>query len=139
MASHAEDIQKHVRTYMIVFASLAALTVVTVAISYMHLAVVPAIALAMAVALTKGSLVALFFMHLVDEKKAIYWLLGLTASFFVVLMFIPTGWKENLVTVKPVWDKLPAEGITSHSHGHGAAAGGAGGEQHAEEGEGAHH
>ena len=139
MANHAEDIQKHVRTYMVVFAALAALTVVTVAISYMHLSTVPAIALAMAVAITKGSLVALFFMHLIDEQKAIYWVLGLTAAFFVVLMFIPTGWKENLVTVHPVWDKLPAEGITTHSHGHGAPAAGHGNAGHAEEEAGAQH
>jgi cytochrome c oxidase subunit 4 len=139
MANHAEDIQKHVRTYLVVFAALAALTVVTVAISYMHLSTVPAIALAMAVAITKGSLVALFFMHLIDEQKAIYWVLGLTAAFFVVLMFIPTGWKENLVTVHPVWDKLPAEGVTTHSHGHGAAAAGHGNAGHAEEEAGAQH
>ena len=33
----AEDIKKHVRVYIIVFAALAALTIVTVGISYLHL------------------------------------------------------------------------------------------------------
>jgi cytochrome c oxidase subunit 4 len=131
MANHAEDIQKHIRTYLIVFGALAALTVVTVAISYMHLATPAAVTLAMLVAITKGSLVALFFMHLISEEKAIYWLLGLTVSFFVVLMFIPSGWKENLITVPSVFDKLPAEGILTHSAGHGGGHAEAG---HAEEG-----
>jgi cytochrome c oxidase subunit 4 len=127
MANHAEDVSKHVRTYMMVFASLGALTIITVAVSYLHLATPAAIAVALAVALVKGSLVALYFMHLIDEEKTIYWLLGLTAAFFVTVMFIPTGWYENSVVVHPVWDKLPAEGILSHSAEHGGGHGEAGG------------
>jgi caa(3)-type oxidase subunit IV len=124
MASHAEDIQKHVRTYMMVFASLGVLTIVTVAVSYLHLSTPAAVAVALAVALVKGSLVALYFMHLIAEEKTIYWLLGLTAAFFVTVMFIPTGWYENSVVVNSVWDKLPAEGNTAHTSGaHGGAAG----------------
>ena len=135
MANHAEDIQKHVRTYLVVFGALAALTVVTVGISYMHLATPAAVSLALLVAIIKGSLVAMFFMHLISEVRAIYWLLGLTVCFFVVLMFIPSGWKEDLVTVPAVWSKLPVEGSAalkaSHSGGHeGAAAGAEEGEHH---------
>jgi cytochrome c oxidase subunit 4 len=122
MAGHAYDIQKHIRTYMMVFASLAALTVITVGISYMHLSTPAAITLALIVATVKGSLVALFFMHLVSEEKIIYWILGLTVSFFVVIMYLPTGWHVDLVRVNQVWDKLPAEGGASHSAEHGAAA-----------------
>jgi cytochrome c oxidase subunit IV len=126
MSDHAEDIQKHVRTYMVVFAALATLTVITVAISYMHLPTPAAVTLALLVAITKGTLVALFFMHLISEQKAIYFLLGLTASFFVVLMYMPTGWKVDLVTVHPVWDTLPIEGsqsMAAHAAGgHGAEA-----------------
>jgi cytochrome c oxidase subunit 4 len=120
-----------------VFASLAALTVVTVGISYMHLATPAAVTLALLVAIVKGSLVALYFMHLVSEEKAIYFLLGLTAAFFIVLMYMPTGWKENSVIVHPVWDKLPAEGVQSHSAAHGGAHAPAAGGQHAAEEE--HH
>jgi cytochrome c oxidase subunit 4 len=108
------------------------LTVVTVGISYLHLSTGAAIALALAVALVKGSLVALYFMHLVSEEKAIYWLLGLTGAFFMVLMYLPTGWDTDLVTVNPVWDKVPVEGSQTHSQAHGAAGGG-----HAEAGHGA--
>ena len=140
MAHGAEDIQKHIRTYMMVFASLAVLTVVTVGISYLHLSTGAAIALALTVALVKGSLVALYFMHLVSEEKAIYWLLGLTGAFFMVLMYLPTGWDTDLVTVNTVWDKVPVEGSATHSQG-GHAAGGHADAAHveAESGGGEHH
>lgn len=88
-AAHAEDIQKHVRTYMLVFGALAILTVVTVGVSYLHLPTLQAILLAMVIATVKGSLVAAFFMHLISERQAIYWVLGLCAVFFVFLMALP--------------------------------------------------
>ena len=91
MAGH-EDIDKHVRTYMMVFGALMALTVVTVAVSYLDLSVVQAIVLALFVATIKGSLVACYFMHLISEKKMIYWTLLLTVFFFAVLMLVPTLW-----------------------------------------------
>ncbi len=92
MGGHtAEDIKKSVRTYMVVFAALAALTVVTVAVSYLEADTPMAVALALVIATAKASLVAMFFMHLIDERKAIYWILILTAVFFVVLMVVPFG------------------------------------------------
>ncbi|MSS73033.1 MAG: hypothetical protein EXS64_16295 [Candidatus Latescibacteria bacterium] len=86
----AEEIRKHVRVYMIVFAALAVLTVVTVGVSYIHLPVHTAIIVALIIASVKGSLVAAYFMHLISEEKIIYWVLVLTALFFVVLMLLPT-------------------------------------------------
>jgi len=88
MAESTEEIRKHVKIYIAVFAALLFLTVVTVAISYLHLSTLPAVLLAMAVALVKGSLVALFFMHLSDEKKIIYRTLTLTGVLFIVLMAV---------------------------------------------------
>jgi len=88
-ASHADNAKKHTKTYINVFLALLVLTVVTVAISYVHLAVPLAITVALIVAIVKGSLVASFFMHLVGEQKAIYAALILTAIFFVVLMTLP--------------------------------------------------
>ena len=56
---HALDIDRHVRTYIIVFVSLMLLTVVTVAANFMlHLSVGATIALALFIASIKGSLVA---------------------------------------------------------------------------------
>jgi cytochrome c oxidase subunit 4 len=88
----AHDVRAHVKVYMMVFGALAFLTVVTVAVSYLDLAVRPAIALALVIATVKASLVALFFMHLKGEKRSIMWTLILTAIFFVVLMTIPFSW-----------------------------------------------
>ncbi len=83
-----EEVRKHVRTYLTVFVALLFLTVVTVAVSYLHLPVALAVLVALIVAGVKGSLVGLFFMHLAHEKKIIYWTLGLTAFLFMVLMTV---------------------------------------------------
>ena len=87
--NHAVDIDKHVRAYMIVFASLMVLTIVTVAIAFLDLPVWAAIGVALFVATIKGSLVACFFMHLISEKKLIYSVLILTVAFFFVLLTLP--------------------------------------------------
>lgn len=93
--AHADDIKKSVRKYIVVFVALMALTVITVAISYMHLAVHAAITVALVVATVKASLVASYFMHLISEKKIIYWTLILTAVFFLLLMFLPISTDQN--------------------------------------------
>ena len=105
MDAHAvEDIKKSVRTYYTIFGALMVFTVITVAVSYLHLPIAMAIFVALVVATIKGSLVALFFMHLLHERKVIYWVLALTLIFFIFMMFVPLG--TNL-------DKIPGtlEGI----------------------------
>ena len=94
MSHSAEDIQAHVRTYIKIFVALLVLTGVTVAISYLHLPVGPAVILALAVATLKGSLVAIFFMHLKGEKAWVTWSLALTAFFFMLLFALPK-WTES--------------------------------------------
>jgi cytochrome c oxidase subunit 4 len=90
MSGHGEEaIKKSIRTYMVVFVSLAALTVLTVAVSYVELSTGMGILVALIIASVKASLVAAFFMHLIDERQAIYSILLLTAVFFVVLIFVP--------------------------------------------------
>jgi cytochrome c oxidase subunit 4 len=84
-----QEVQKHIRVYLTVFALLAVLTVVTVAVGYVHLAIVPAVIVALLVATVKGSLVGAYFMHLIDERKVIYATLALVAFFFIMLMLIP--------------------------------------------------
>jgi cytochrome c oxidase subunit IV len=88
-ASH-DDIRAHVRTYMFVFGALMALTFITVVVSYLHLPVPAAVTVALIIAVIKGSLVALFFMHLSNEKRLIYAALVLTVAFFAFEMFVPT-------------------------------------------------
>jgi len=87
----AADIDRHVRVYITVFAALMALTIITVAISYLHLPLPYAVTVALLVAIIKGSLVACYFMHLVSEKKLIYAVLALTVVFFAVLLGIPVA------------------------------------------------
>ena len=93
MDAHAhaghDDIRGHVKTYFMVFGALMVLTIITVGVSYLELATPMAITVALVVAIIKGSLVALFFMHLSHERKVIYWVLTLTVVFFVFLMFVP--------------------------------------------------
>jgi cytochrome c oxidase subunit 4 len=86
---HAVDIDRHVRVYVTVFVALMVLTIVTVAISYLDLAVPMAVTVALFVATVKGALVAGYFMHLVSEKKLIYAVLALTVVFFLALMALP--------------------------------------------------
>ena len=88
-SDHAADIDRHVRVYITVFVALMVLTVITVAISYLHLPVAAAVSVALLVATVKGSLVACYFMHLISEKKVIYAVLVLTAVFFVALLALP--------------------------------------------------
>ena len=93
MDSHAAhdpaEIDKHVRTYIMVFATLLTLTMITVAVSYLHLEVHEAIAVALLIATIKASLVALFFMHLISERQVIILILALTGAFAVVLLLLP--------------------------------------------------
>jgi cytochrome c oxidase subunit 4 len=86
---HAADIDKHVRVYIIVFVALMALTLVTVAVSYLDLSTPMAIALALFIATIKGSLVACYFMHLISEKRLIYAVLVITVVKFVALIALP--------------------------------------------------
>jgi cytochrome c oxidase subunit 4 len=86
---HAIDIDRHVRVYITVFVSLMALTLVTVAVSYLHLSVWAAILVALTIATIKGSLVACYFMHLISERKLIYWVLAFTVINFFGMLLIP--------------------------------------------------
>ena len=53
-----EAIRKHVKVYITVFVALMVLTVATVGVSYLRLAIPLAITVALIIAIAKGSLVA---------------------------------------------------------------------------------
>jgi len=114
MTDHAVDIDKHVRIYITVFVALMVLTIVTVAISYLHLPVHTAVAIALLVATIKGSLVACYFMHLISEKKLIYAVLLLTAAFFVVLLALPTLTHANGYWIHETDHPAPSSAAPSH-------------------------
>jgi cytochrome c oxidase subunit 4 len=90
-AISAEHVKKSVRVYITVFVALMGLTVITVAVSTLHLTVGMAVGVALFIACIKASLVAGYFMHLISEKKVIYSTLILTAIFFIALMFLPVS------------------------------------------------
>jgi len=85
----AAEIDKHVRIYITVFVALMALTLITVAVSYLDLSPKMAVAVALFIATVKGALVACYFMHLISEKKLIYAVLVITVFKFIVLMALP--------------------------------------------------
>lgn len=87
-AGHAEDIEKKIRVYLLVFGALAVLTVLTVAVAYLSLPFVPAIIVALLIATVKGGLVAGYFMHLISEKQVIYLLLAFTAVFVIAMLIL---------------------------------------------------
>lgn len=92
---HAHDIDRQVRVYMIVFGALLVLTAVTVAASYLDLHTEAAITLALAIAGIKGTLVACYFMHLIDEKKLVYAVMALTVLFFFFELLVPLMTQSN--------------------------------------------
>jgi len=94
MHSDPAEIQKSVRSYLMVGAALFVFTGITVAVNQVHLAVPFAITVALIIASFKGSMVASIFMHLSHEKQWIYGSLLLTVVFFIFLIFVP------LATVK---------------------------------------
>ena len=108
MADSPEEIKKSVTKYLIVGGALFVGTVVTVLV-----ATVPALdigkhgfdakdcILGLAIALTKASLVAYFFMHLNHEKKAVYWIFG-GALVFCAFLYLLTAWAED----DPIHDPL---------------------------------
>ena len=109
-----DNIQDHIKVYRNVFLALLTFTVLTVAISYVHFDLVwVGILVGLLIAGIKGYLVAANFMHLNNEKKMIYWILILTASFLVLLFFMPMLWEKNLVTSKDtsLWNDVEHEDI----------------------------
>ena len=73
------------RGYIGIFGALMALTLVTVAVSYLQLPTAPTVAIGLTIATGKAALVALFFMHLKGERPMVVWPLALTAFLFVAL------------------------------------------------------
>ena len=87
-----EHFSHHVRRYLFVFYALLFGTLITVAASYIPFGNREInIAVALAIAIAKASLVACYFMHLISERKMIYGIMAFTAFFFIGLMFL-TVW-----------------------------------------------
>lgn len=102
MTEHStEEMLEHIKVYIIVFFALAVLTVVTVWASYIHVARSLHVLIALAIATAKGSLVVAYFMHLINEKKLIYFVLILTGFFFVFMMLVTTFSNQTIGPLVP--------------------------------------
>ena len=99
MADSIEALQKSKRTYLLVFGALLCGTVLTVIVasppSFLYWLDVGKHGfdmwdgiLGILIATTKATLVAVIFMHLNHEKKAIYWIFGAGFIFVAWLAFL---------------------------------------------------
>ncbi|HVG62670.1 MAG TPA: cytochrome C oxidase subunit IV family protein [Hyalangium sp.] len=133
--SHKEErnMQEHHSSgrYWLVWAALLVLTLVTVITGKMHLPGI-ALGLALVIATTKGLLVLLFFMHLIDHKGANRLVMAVSVLFVLMMLAMPmadlaTRYRPANPTGSHLSD-LPdlnfIEGTPSGAHGTGAAPGG---------------
>ncbi|MBS10069.1 MAG: hypothetical protein CME19_00520 [Gemmatimonadetes bacterium] len=98
MAESAEEIREHISGYIKIGVALIVLTAATVGASYIEFnSVFMTLFVGLLIATVKGSLVACYFMHLIEEKAMIYWILGITVFFFTVLMLLPIMTDHNSV------------------------------------------
>ena len=108
MADSPEEIRKAVKTYIAVGALLFVFTVITVAVASFEILDfgihgfdwVDAV-IGLAIATFKATLVAVIFMHLNHEKKAVYWIFG---SGLVFAAFM--GALIALAKADPIVDKF---------------------------------
>ena len=99
-----DEVQRYVGTYVRVFGALLALTALTVGASRFHLAIPMVIAVALVIAVLKGSLVAGFFMHLIAERQLVYAALILTGILLAALLALPLlTWLDQIGTLGPMW------------------------------------
>ncbi|RMG21377.1 MAG: hypothetical protein D6729_00880 [Deltaproteobacteria bacterium] len=102
MAESVEEFRKHLKVYWMVFGALLVLTTVTVAVARIpfiaeHMAI--AVTVGLSIATMKASLVAGYFMHLIDDRKviAVSWILIVTGVLFLACLLLPVV--SNVTTV----------------------------------------
>ena len=95
MADSAEEIQKHIKTYLIVGFVLVGGTLLTVAVAKIPIfdlgapgVTAPDIVAGLAIASVKVAFVMLIFMHLNHERPLIYKILAFTVVFAIGLFFL---------------------------------------------------
>jgi cytochrome c oxidase subunit 4 len=76
------------RTYYLIFAALIALTLLTVALSYVELGAFHLV-VGLAIAITKAVLVVLFFMHLLYSSR-LSWTMFLSGLFWLGILLVLT-------------------------------------------------
>ena len=94
MAESIEEFKSHLKVYWMVFGALIVLTAVTVAVARIpfiadHIGI--AVTVGLSIAALKASLVAGYFMHLIDDRKiiAVSWVLIVTGFLFLCCLLLP--------------------------------------------------
>ncbi len=85
----ATTAHSHLGRYLVVWAALMALTGLTWGLSTIHIPGFGGVAVALAIATVKGSLVALFFMHLWDQQGPNRLVMITTLVFVALLVTLP--------------------------------------------------
>ncbi len=109
--------ENHEKLYWMVGGALFALTIVTVLVSKFQLPHPWNFVVGLSIAALKVSLVAAIFMHLKWENRLIYYVLGLTAVFAVVLFTLPIidfAWVGRAGNHIPQPSPVPVEGGAEH-------------------------
>jgi cytochrome c oxidase subunit 4 len=116
MHSDAAEVQKSIRKYLMVGATLFVFTALTVGVNQVHLGSVAAnVTVALLIASAKASMVAAIFMHLSHERPWIYSVLLLTVIGFIVLLSVPMFTVMDTIGT-PIHP--PAAAAASHEGGH---------------------
>ncbi len=97
-----EHFQAHLKTYWIIFGALLVGTALTVAVAYLDLESTAAVVVALIIASAKASLVALWFMHLLEDRKVkvIGLTLIFTGIFFLGCLLGPVLTVSDAVTLE---------------------------------------
>ena len=92
MTAHtSEELDREERRYLVVFGWLAMLTALEIAVIYLPMSKVAIGVILVILASTKASMVALYYMHLVNEKRTLTYI-ALTPAIlcvFLVFMLLP--------------------------------------------------
>ncbi len=88
-AAPATTAHTHAGRYLVVWAALTALTALTWGLSTIHIPGFGGVAVALAIATVKGTLVALFFMHLWDQPGPNRLVLITSLVFVALLVTLP--------------------------------------------------
>jgi caa(3)-type oxidase subunit IV len=129
-AAHvAHDTSAEVRTYLIIFGALGALTLLTVGVAYMNLPHAAGVVIALVIAAVKVFLIASFFMHLRGEGRLINW--SVAVCLLLVMILIVFVLPDLGIHELEEASRHQAEHSTIYGHhadpGHGTTAGPAGG------------
>ncbi len=87
--AHAESHHSHVKAYVFVFLALMVATVLTVVTAwYLQVGRVPAVTIAIFIAMAKACLVAWIFMHLKDDVKVFTAIATVPLVLFLIVVFL---------------------------------------------------